>query len=167
MAPLPVINRGFGGAKIKQVTYYADQIVIPYRPRAVVLFAGTNDLGGFRTKTAQEVFEGYVEFVNVIHAALPQTPIYYIAITPTPTRWKTWPIAHEANQRIKAYTKTDPRLHFIDMTDRILGADGRPQRDLYILDRLHPSAKGYALWTSIIKPIFEIDLVKGQEAVQG
>ena len=79
--------------------------------------------------------------------------------------WKTWPIAHEANQRIKAYAKTDPWLRFIDMTNKILGADGRPQRDLYIWGRLHPSKKGYALWTSIIKPILEIDLVKGQEAV--
>lgn len=158
MAPLPVINRGFGGAKIKQVTYYADQIVIPYRPRAIVLFAGTNDLGSFRPKTAQEVFEGYVEFVNTVHTTLPQTPIYYIAITPTPSRWKTWPIAHDANQRIKAYTETNPRLHFIDMTNQFLGRNGRPKRDLFIWDRLHPSAKGYMLWTSIIKPILEKDL---------
>ncbi len=86
MAPLPVINRGFGGAKIKQVTYYADQMVIPYHPRAVVLFAGTNDLGRFNTKTAQEVFDGYVEFVNTIHKVQPHTPMYYIAITPTPSR---------------------------------------------------------------------------------
>ncbi len=50
MAPLPVINRGFGGAKIKQVTYYADQIVLPYHPQAIVLFAGTNDLGRFKPK---------------------------------------------------------------------------------------------------------------------
>ncbi|GAC1404484.1 MAG: SGNH/GDSL hydrolase family protein [Ktedonobacteraceae bacterium] len=165
MALLPGINRGFGGAKIRQVTYYADQIVIPYRPRAVVLFAGTNDLGSFNTRTAREVFEGYVEFVKIVHAALPETPIYYIAITPTLSRWKTWPIAREANQRIKAYTETDSRLHFIDMTNEMLGPDGRPKRDLYIWDRLHPSAKGYALWTSIIKPTLEADLLHRQESM--
>jgi lysophospholipase L1-like esterase len=166
MAPLPVINRGFGGAKIKQVTYYADQIVIPYHPRAIVLFAGTNDLGRFNPKTAQEVFEGYVEFVETMRAALPQTPIYYIAITPTPSRWKTWPIVREANQQIKAYTETDPQLHYIDMTNQYLGSDGRPERDLYIWDRLHPSAKGYALWTSIIKPTLEADLFQHRESIQ-
>jgi len=166
MAPLPVINRGFGGAKIKQVTYYADQIVLPYHPRAVVLFAGTNDLGRFNPKTAQEVFDGYVEFVNTVHAALPQTPIYFIAITPTPSRWKIWPIVNEANQLIKAHTETDHRLHFIDMTNKILGPDGQPKRELYIWDRLHPSAKGYEVWTSIIKPILEADLFKRQELTQ-
>lgn len=162
MAPLPVLNRGFGGAKINHVVYYADQIVTPYHPKAVVLFAGTNDLGQFNTKTAQEVFEGYVKFVNTIHTALPQTPIYYIAITPTPSRWKYWPIANEANRRIKAYTETDHRLHFIDMTNDILGSDGRPRRELFIWDKLHPSKKGYALWTAIIKPILEDDLVTQQ-----
>ena len=166
MAPLPVINRGFGGAKIKQVTYYADQIVIPYHPRAVVLFAGTNDLGRFNTKTAQQVFDGYVEFVNTIHNVQPETPIYFIAITPTPSRWKIWPVINEANQLIKTYTETDHRLHFIDMNNEILGPDGRPKRELYIWDRLHPSAKGYALWTSSIKPTLAADLFRSQTLAQ-
>ena len=166
MAPLPVINRGFGGAKIKQVTYYADQIVIHYHPRAIVLFAGTNDLGRFKPKTAQEVFEGYVEFVETVRVALPQTPIYYIAITPTPSRWKTWPIVQEANQQIKAYTETNPQLYFIDMTNQYLGSDGLPERDLYKWDRLHPSSKGYALWTSIIRPRLEADLFQHQESIR-
>ncbi len=160
MAPIPVINRGFGGAKIKQVIYYAGQIVIPYQPRAVVLFAGTNDLGGFNTKTAQAVFEGYIEFVTMVHAALPQISIYYVAITPTPLRWKYWPIAYEANQCIKAYTETDNRLSFIDMTSEILGPDGRPKRELFIWDGLHPSTRGYMLWASTIKPILEGALFK-------
>jgi lysophospholipase L1-like esterase len=75
-------------------------------------------------------------------------------------------VARDANQRIKAHTETDPRLHFIDMTNEILGPDGRPKRDLYIWDKLHPSAKGYALWTSIIKPTLEADLLQRQESVQ-
>jgi lysophospholipase L1-like esterase len=157
MAPLPVINRGFGGSHMNDVAYYADRIVIPYRPRAVVLFAGTNDIAGRKPKTAQEVFEGYCAFVKIVHAALPQTPIYYISITPTPSRWKQWPIVREANRLIKAHTETDPRLHFIDLTDAILGPDSRPRRDLYRIDRLHPNRKGYAVWTAAIKPILQAD----------
>ncbi len=124
----------------------------------MVLFAGTNDISGFKPKTAQEVFDGYRAFVEVVHAALPATPIYYISITPTPSRWKLWPIVQEANRLICAHTKTDPRLHFIDMTDVILGADGQPERSLFRLDRLHPSPKGYAVWTAKIKPILLADL---------
>ena len=38
------INRGFGGSELADSVFYADRIVIPYHPRMVVLFAGTNDL---------------------------------------------------------------------------------------------------------------------------
>ncbi len=157
MAPLPVLNRGFGGSRMHQVAHYADRIVIPYRPRAVVLFAGTNDIAGSKPKTAQQVFDGYLAFVAKVHAALPETPIYYISITPTPSRWKYWHIVCEANRLIQAHAATDPRLHFIDLTPVILGADGKPNRALFRIDRLHPNAKGYARWKATIKPVLERD----------
>src|SRR5271168_4341116 len=50
-----VINRGFGGSQISDVVYYADRIVMPYQPRRVVLFAGSNDLDA--GKTPEQVFE--------------------------------------------------------------------------------------------------------------
>ena len=159
MAPLPVINRGFGGSRIEDVVFYANRTVIPYHPRAVVLFAGTNDITEAKPKTAQEVFAGYVAFVKVVHTTLPETPIYYISITPTPSRWKHWPTVKEANRLIQAYTATNPRLHFIDLTDVILGPDGKPDRSLYRIDRLHPSRKGYARWTATIKPVLMADLM--------
>lgn len=158
MLPLPVINRGFGGSRINDVVYYAARIVIPYRPRAVVLFAGTNDLAGSKRKTAQEVFTGYRAFVQIVHAALPATPIYYIAITPTPARWQQWPLVQEANRLIQVYTETDARLRFIDLTEVILGPDGKPRRELFRIDRLHPNQKGYVKWTAAIKPILQADL---------
>ena len=76
MIPLPVINRGFGGSRLNDVVYYAPRIVVAYRPRAVVLFAGTNDIAGSKPKSAQEVFDGYRAFVEVVHTALPDTPVY-------------------------------------------------------------------------------------------
>jgi lysophospholipase L1-like esterase len=158
MAPLLVINRGFGGSRMNDVVHYAPRIVVAYRPRAVVLFAGTNDLAGSKPKTAQEVHDGYRAFVGVVHAALPDTPIYFLSITPTPSRWKRWPIAQETNRLIYAHTATDLRLHFIDLTGVILGPDGKPDRSLYRIDRLHPNSKGYAAWTAAIKPILLADL---------
>jgi lysophospholipase L1-like esterase len=153
MAPLQVINRGFGGSRMDEVVYYADRIVLPYRPRVVVLFAGTNDISGSKPKSAQDVYQGYLAFVAKVHAALPAIPIYYVSITPAPSRWKYWPIAHQANCLIKAHTESDPCQHFIDMTQAVLTPDGMPDRSLYRFDRLHPNQKGYARWTAVIKPV--------------
>jgi lysophospholipase L1-like esterase len=159
LSPLPVLNRGFGGAKIGDVVHYADRIVIPYRPRAIVLFAGTNDIAGPKPATAQLVFDVYLSFVKCVQAALPETQIYYIAITPSASRWKYWHIAQEANHLIYEYTISDPRLRFIDMTDHLLGSDDKPDRSLYRFDRLHPNKKGYAKWTAVIKPLLMADLL--------
>ena len=89
MAPLQVINRGFGGAGMDDVVRYAARVVLPYRPRAVVLFAGTNDIAWPRPAAALQVFDGYRAFVQRVQADLPGVPIYYISITPTPSSPRT------------------------------------------------------------------------------
>src|SRR5262245_7175394 len=159
LSPLPVLNRGFGGAKIGDVVHYADRIVIPYNPRAIVLFAGTNDISGPEPATAQAVFDRYLSFVKCVQGTLPEVPIYYIAITPSASRWKYWHIAREANELIHEHTKSDPRLRFIDLTDHLLGSDGKPDRSLYRIDRLHPNKRGYAKWIAVIKPLLMADLL--------
>jgi len=157
MAPLPVLNRGFGGSRMPDVVHYATRIAAHCHPRAVVLFAGTNDIADPRPTSAQQVFEGYLTYVGAVQAALPGTPIYYISITPTPLRSKYWPVVREANRLIQAHTQTDPSLHFIDIAGAFLGPDGLPDRRLFRRDRLHPNARGYQVWTALIKPILLAD----------
>ena len=59
MKPLAVINRGFGGSQIAHVNQYASEIILPYRPRAVVLYAGDNDLSWPWSKTPEQVFSEF------------------------------------------------------------------------------------------------------------
>jgi lysophospholipase L1-like esterase len=59
---------------------------------------------------------------------------------------------------IREHTLSDPLLRFIDLTDDLLGADGKPDRSLYRADRLHPNKKGYAKWTAVIKLQLEAGL---------
>jgi hypothetical protein len=51
MAPMPVINRGFGGSHIEYVNRWFDEIVAPYRPRAIVFYAGDNDIDAGKSVT--------------------------------------------------------------------------------------------------------------------
>jgi hypothetical protein len=95
--------------------------------------------------------------VQRLRAELPDVPIYYVSITPTPARWRYWTIVQEANRLIQAHTRTDPRLHFIDLTPALLGPDGRPDRKLYRADRVHPNRKGYAVWKAALKPVLLAD----------
>ena len=158
MAPLPVLNRGFGGSRISDVVHYADRLILPHPPRAVVLYAGTNDIAWPHPASPEQVFDGYRNFVERVHAALPELPIYFVSICPAPLRWRYWPLVQEANRLIQAHARTQPCLHFIDITGAFLASDGCPDRRLFRSDRLHPNARGYEKWTATLKPILLADL---------
>jgi lysophospholipase L1-like esterase len=139
-----VFNRGFGGSQIIDSVNYAERIVLPYKPRLIVLYAGGNDINA--GKSAEQVFADYKAFVAKVHAALPGTPIAYISIAPNPARWSQVDRVKAANRMIEAHTKTDPRLMFINVFPKMLGEDGQPRPDIFVEDRLHMNAKGYAIW---------------------
>src|SRR5687767_12337149 len=61
------LQRGFGGAELSDVIRYAPRIVLPYRPRLIVLYAGENDLAA--GKSAMAVFREYQAFVALVRRA--------------------------------------------------------------------------------------------------
>jgi lysophospholipase L1-like esterase len=150
-APLRVLNRGFGGAHFIHVVHNTPRIVLPYAPRAVVVYAGDNDIGA--GTSIEEVVAGYRKFVDLIHAELPTTAIYYLPIKPSKLRWGLWPQMSLANAEIEAIANSDPRLHYLDVATPLLGADGKPRDDVFRLDGLHLSAEGYTAWTEVVRPV--------------
>ena len=147
---VPVIRRGFGGSEIADATHFADRIILPYRPRTVVVYAGDNDLAA--GKTPERVFADYRALVDTIHAHLPETKVVYIAVKPSVARWNLAPQIREANTLIREHASHDPRLAFVDVFTPMLGADGTPRPDLLAEDGLHLSPPGYALWRELVAP---------------
>ncbi len=145
-----VLNRGFGGSRIADSTYYAGRIVVPYKPAMVVLYAGDNDINDGHT--AQQVFDAYTAFVARVRKDLPATPIAFISIKPSPSRANLLPVMREANGKIRAYAAAHPHLLYIDVASRMLDAAGQPRAELFIEDRLHMNRAGYDLWREIIAP---------------
>ena len=148
-----VVNRGFGGSHISDSIQYAARIVIPYRPRLVVFYAGGNDIHS--GKTPERVLADYKTFVAKVQAALPETPIAYISIAGNPARWEEVERVKEANRLIEAQVRGDARLRFINAFPRMLGADGQPRPEIFSADRLHMNAEGYRLWKEIVAPYLE------------
>jgi len=146
-----VLNRGFGGSQIAEVNYFAGRIVLPYRSRAVVLYAGDNDLSAPWSKSPARIFADFQQFVQIVHSQLPGTWIYYVSMKPL--RFGDWEKFQTINRMIGDYIRTQVRVLFIDIRPAMLDAQGHPRRELFRMDGLHMNAAGYALWTSIIKPI--------------
>jgi len=146
----PVFNRGFGGSEVRDSTWYADRIVIPYAPCKVFFYAGDNDLNSGRSPA--QVHDDVVAFVNRVHRDLPRTTVEYISIKPSPSRANLLPAINDANARIKATLAALPNTGYTDVYTPMLGADGQPRAALFREDMLHMTPEGYAIWRKALAP---------------
>ncbi len=152
---LETINRGFGGSQVADSLKFAERIVLPYRPRVIVFYAGDNDVAA--GKTPQRILADYRQFVAKVHAALPNTRIVFVAIKPSLARWRLVGKMREANRLIGEVTEKDPRLVFLDIDAPMIGADGNPRPELFKKDGLHLNAEGYKLWSDLVRPHLKRD----------
>ncbi len=150
MAPLPVIQRGFGGAHMEHVLHNARRIVMPYAPRAVVVFVGGNDIGS--GKSADYVAGDFAAFLALVRAELPEADVWLLSMKPSKLRWEKWPEMRKLDQALIGFAAADPKVRFVETGRTLLGADGTPD-DVYIFDGLHLNAEGYRRWTEVLKPM--------------
>jgi lysophospholipase L1-like esterase len=145
-----VIKRGFGGSRLTDCVRFLDKLVMPYRPRQVVVYAGDNDLaeGG----TPQQVLERLEAFEQGVHKRLPETRVSFISIKPSPARRALIPQVRVANKLVRQYALAHPGVDYIDVFTPMLSTDGSPRSELFRQDALHLNEAGYALWRSIIRP---------------
>jgi len=146
---VPVVNRGFGGSHVSDVNHFADRIVLKYSPRLIVFYAGDNDIEA--GKPPQQVFDDIQEFVTLVHERLPETNIIYLPIKPSLARWPKWPQMQDVNSRVEKFSQRNDRLIYVDTATPMLGNDGQPRPDLFLDDGLHLNARGYRLWTKVLK----------------
>lgn len=149
MKPLQVLNRGFGGSQMEHAILYADRIVIPYKPAIIVVYEGGNDLA--EKKTPEHVMADFKTFTAKVLAALPQTRIYFLSVRPSISRANIVQQERRFNAMLQAFTFSDPRLRFIDITLPMYDVENQLRTDVFIADKLHLNAKGYGLITPIIK----------------
>jgi len=150
MAPLQVLNRGFGGSTIPEVTHYAERIILPYRPRCIVLYGGDNDIVD-EAVTPERVLETLKAYQANIQQHLPGTKTWFISIKPSPSRRHLLQKARQTNALVKAYTETDSLMAYIDVATPMMASEDKIRPDIFISDSLHMNASGYALWTPIVK----------------
>lgn len=143
------IHRGFGGSTIADSLHYADRIVFPYRPRAIVFYAGDNDVAA--GMSAREVTADFERFAAKVFEALPETTILFISIKPSIKRWNLAGTMLEINDAVRSLAEKEPRLRYVDVWLPMLGPDGKPIKDLFVADGLHLGPKGYALWTTLVE----------------
>lgn len=144
-----VVRRGFGGSHMSDALYFCDRIVLPYKPKAVIVYEGDNDLNS--GKSGEDILNDYQHFCRLVHAENPDCKIIFISVKASISRWELRDKIRSFNQSVKSWSDSDDRLGYVDAFDTMLGDDGRPRPELLDKDNLHLSPDGYKLWTSLVK----------------
>ena len=147
MAPIPVIDRGFGGSHIEYVNRWFDELVAPYWPRAIVFYAGENDLDA--GKSVERVVADFDGFMERKTHALGNTPVYFISLKPSKARISEFPQQTQVNEAIRRRAAERTDLHFIDVVPAML--DGGKPKEIFVADGLHMTRQGYEIWTRAVK----------------
>ncbi len=151
LAPLETIPRGFGSSTANDLDFYLDRIVLPYAPRAVVIYEGDHDLQV--GMTPEFILERMTSVLQRIGTAYPDARIYLVSVKPSPKYVSLWPQAQVVNQMFSDLCLYVPNCTYVDTASYLLLPNGKPNSAYFRSDRVHLNDAGYAVWNGVLKPV--------------
>lgn len=154
LAPLNVINLGFGGSSFSWCIYYFDRLFSKFKPSHLVIYVGDNDLGN--GIPPQKVLKKFSLLAHMIRSSFPTVRVDFITIKPSPERTYLLSEIRETNNLIRKALMDIPKAQLINIFDSMLNEKGEARPDLYQEDQLHMNEKGYKIWKGVLRRHFEI-----------
>ena len=149
----PIINRGFGGSSLTDIIHFNQETILKYKPKQIYIYCGENDIAASDTITSAIVFERFKTLHSIIRIHLGKNiPVIYVSIKPSVARWNMEEKFVAANSLIRNYINKQKHTQFLDVHSAMLDSNGMVYKDIFIADKLHMNAKGYAIWQKIIAP---------------
>ncbi len=156
------VNLGYGWDRTENVIWRLGEgkELEGASPKVAVIMIGTNNMG---INTAPEIAQGVTRICELLHKNQPETKILLLGIFPRgPNPDGTRKKIEEINAIL---AKLDGQNHitFLDIGPKFLAADGAITKDV-MNDFLHPTAKGYAMWSEAMEPT--LAKLLGEEPIQ-
>lgn len=148
------VNHGFGGSETPDVLFYYPQIVSVYRPAAVVVYIGENDIA--HGAAPERVSADVLTLLARLRSDLPQARIAFLSLKPGNARWGLWAKMQQVNAAVKARAEGAGDFDYLDVGTPLLGTDGRPDDRYFLEDRIHLNADGYAVWNLLVDAYLEM-----------
>ena len=150
---LDIHNFGIGGSRMSQADeHFISELAIPFKPRAVLLYEGSNDLAA--GESPESILAHFQSLHRQLHAALPATRLYVLSIVPSPgKRFEKFADIQRTNALIRAECSTQPWMTYIDTTSPLIGPDGQPRAECFIPGDIHMTPAGYARWKTAVAPV--------------
>jgi len=153
MAPLPVLNRAIAGTVTQDMVARIGQLVLPYQPRIVVYYCGSNDISA--GEDAAPIVERTKRFIQILHEKSPNTFFYYTSIQKAPEKRARWDVVEAVNREMERYSRETVNVGYIDLNPVLFDGRNNVREDLFLPDGLHfrPDSSAYPEFSQIVKPI--------------
>ncbi len=153
-------NFGWGGDTVQNILWRLENGELDaVQPKAIVLMAGTNNLGGAPRQgvdaaAVEDVTSGIQAILRTMQAKAPDAVILLTGVTPRRDAsggTTIIPTIAAINQRLAALAD-GTRVRFLDINGRLMTADGALIEGVTV-DGLHLSVAGYQVWADALKPM--------------
>jgi lysophospholipase L1-like esterase len=153
MAPLPVLNRAIAGTVTQDMLSRIGQLVLPYQPRIVVYYCGSNDISA--GEDAGPIMERTKRFIHILHEKSPTTFFYYTSIQKAPEKRARWDVVEAVNREMERYSREAVNVGYIDLNPVLFDGRNNVRENLFLPDGLHfrPDSTAYPEFSQIVKPI--------------
>jgi lysophospholipase L1-like esterase len=138
-----VLNCGFGGSRLTDCVRYANRIVLPRKPSAIVIYAGDNDLA--IGTPPERVFQSFKQLFAIFRTYSPSIPIAFVSVKPSPARLMFLENILRFNRLVEDFLKAQSQTEYIDVCSDMLGQDRKPIQALFVSDQIHLSPAGYQI----------------------
>jgi lysophospholipase L1-like esterase len=153
-----VVNLGYGWDRTENVLWRLDNGELDgASPKVVVLMIGTNNI---TLNTPDEIAAGVEGICTTIHQRSPATKILLLAIFPRGQKPDAIRAKVDEVNRLLARLDARDDVTFLDIGAKFLEADGTISPEV-MYDFLHPTAKGYAIWSAAMAPVLDRLLAGG------
>jgi lysophospholipase L1-like esterase len=147
---------GWGADRVENILWRLENGELDgVNPKAIVILAGTNNVGSERGGPAKvaNITRGLAALVAVCRRKAPGATIVLTAIFPRNDNIDVMPEIDEINVNLAAMAD-GARVRFLNINDRLADSGGRLYDGMMNeRDKLHPTLKGYQVWADALKPI--------------
>jgi lysophospholipase L1-like esterase len=159
-----VLNCGFGGSRLTDCIRYANRLVLPRKPSAIVIYAGDNDLAS--GTPPEKVFQSFTQLFTIFRTYSNSIPIAFVSVKVCPARLMNLENILKFNRLVEDFLKTQPDTEYIDVCSDMLGHDRKPIQALFVSDQIHLSPAGYQILRKEVGEFLTQDCPKARAAAR-
>lgn len=143
-----VVNAGFGGSCFHDAWLLRDTLIYAFEPSVVLLYEGDNDLND--GVEVEDILADATNLLDDLSRRLPTSEVVVVAPKASRARYHLKDQYLELNAGLRSIAM-DQGAHWVDFWAVQHDASGELRDELFIHDKLHFNAEGYAVWVQELR----------------